>query len=148
MPCNHSTYCTSCVSTPSVKRTLVDVITFISTSEGSIQFCHSHTHPHTHTSCPHCSSHQALRAHCQRADGCVSELSRWAATVGIRELLGTEPSLRLPPRSQFGHSQCQSQHQHYRQGNQTRCQHGSHSRAVRSTRRLWRNVHTHRRGAA
>lgn len=86
--------------------------------------------------------HQALHALCQSADGCVSQLSRWVATTEILELLRTEPSLRLLPLSQFGYGQCQPQHRRNRQANQTRCQHGSHPRAVWSTRRLWRIIHT------
>lgn len=103
----------------------------------------SHTLKHTSPVLNCFTLHQALHAHCQSADGCVSQLSRWVVTTRIFELLRAETSLRLLPLSQFGYGQCQSQHRHYRQANQTRCQHSSHPRAVWSTLRLWRIVHTH-----
>lgn len=52
------------------------------------------THTHTHFLSRCSPLHQALHTHCQRADGCVSRLSRWAATVNILELLWSETSLR------------------------------------------------------
>lgn len=90
---------------------------------------------------PHCVTlHQALHALCQSADGCVSQLGGWVATTEILELLRTEPSLRLLPLSQLGYGQCQPQRRRNRQANETRCQHGSHPRAVWSTLRLWRII--------
>lgn len=103
------------------------------------------SHTHTHFSPDLLTLHQALHTFCQSADGCVSQLSRWVVTTRSLELPQTETSLRLPLLSQFGYGQCQPQHHHYRQANQTRCQHGNQPRAVWSILHLWRITHTQAR---